>query len=60
MKSHEKDISHAEGLPFGKKKSGAGHDKVMDAKHNPAPQKKAMADHMRHINGKADPEGRGR
>jgi len=54
---HMPDIKKAEGLPRGKKHTGGGFDKVMEAKHNPEPRRKAHMFNERSQNGKADPTG---
>jgi hypothetical protein len=55
-KSHEADVTLGEGLAMGKKKHGA-HDKVRSVKHDMDAQPRALADHMRIVDGGADPMG---
>lgn len=54
---HMPDIEIAKGLARGKKHTGGGFDKVMEAKHNPEPRRRAHAFNVRSESGKADKTG---
>ena len=58
-KSHDEQIRIGEGLTFGKTHTGKAHDKVVDAKHDPKPQKRAQSFTERSQNGGAETTGGG-